>query len=196
MLGSVRVAYDAFDWNVEGAYQFGNFGTANINAWTVSADVGYTFADVLFSPRLGLKADAISGDHDLTDQTLGTFNPLFPKLPYFSEANLAAPSNLIDIQPNVTLSLSPKLDVNIAWNPLWKQAEADSFYVPPFNPATGTSGGSGRFIGQQISTTIEWQVSDHLNLSGTYVHYSPGQRIRDAGGRSGDFFAASAQWLF
>ncbi len=188
--------HDAFDWNVEGAYQFGNFGTANINAWTVSADVGYTFADVLFSPRLGLKADAISGDHDLTDQTLGTFNPLFPKLPYFSEANLAAPSNLIDIQPNVTLSLSPKLDVSIAWNPLWKQAEADSFYVPPFNPATGTSGGSGRFIGQQISTTIEWQVSDHLNLSGTYVHYSPGQRIRDAGGRSGDFFAASAQWLF
>ena len=188
--------HDAFDWNVEGAYQFGKFGTANISAWTVSADVGYTFADVPFSPRLGLNADIISGDHDLHDQTLGTFNPLFPKLPYFSEANLAAPSNLIDIQPNVTLSLSPKVDLNIGWNPLWKEAEADSFYVPPLNPAKGTSGGSGRFIGQQISTTIGWQVTDHLNFNGTYVHYSPGQRIRDAGGRSGDFVAVWAQWLF
>ncbi|PSH61823.1 hypothetical protein CU103_21075 [Phyllobacterium sophorae] len=188
--------HDAFDWNIEAAYQFGTFGTDNISAWTVSSDIGYTFEDVLFSPRLGLNADVISGDHDLHDQRLGTFNPLFPKLPYFSEANLAAPANLIDIQPNVTLQLSPKLELNIGWNPLWKEAEADSFYVPPLNPAKGTSGGTGRFIGQQITATVGWQVSDHLNLNGTYVHFSPGQRIKDAGGRSGDFVSASAQWLF
>lgn len=188
--------HDAFDWNVEAAYQFGNFGTADISAWTASADIGYTFAGVLFSPRLGLNADVISGDHDLHDQTLSTFNPLFPKLPYFSEANLAAPANLIDIQPNITLSLTPNVNLNIGWNPLWKEAEADSFYIPPLTPAQGTSGGSGRFIGQQISATIGWQVTDHLNFNGTYVHFTPGQRIRDAGGQSGDFVAAWAQWLF
>ena len=179
---------NAFDWNVEAAYQFGTFGTGDIDAWTMSADIGYTLSDVLFSPRLGLNADIISGDRDLHDQTLGTFNPLFPKLPYFSEANLVAPSNLIDFQPNVTFQLPHNVELNIGWNPLWKEAEADSFYVPPFSPAKGTSGGSGRFIGQQISATAGWQVSDHLNLNGTYVHYSPGERTRAAGGKSGDFF--------
>jgi len=36
--------------------------------------LGYTLAEVRFSPRLGLKADALSGDRNLQDNRLGTFN--------------------------------------------------------------------------------------------------------------------------
>ncbi|WP_181832587.1 alginate export family protein [Bosea caraganae] len=185
-----------FDWNVEAAFQFGSFGTADIRAWTVSANLGYTFADLPFSPRLGLNADAISGDRNLRDNRLGTFNPLFPKLPYFSEANLAAPANLLDLQPNLTLALTPKLNVTLGWNPLWKQAEADAFYAPPLTPVRGSPGGSGRFIGQQTSASFEWSATEHLTIGGTYVHYTPGERLKQAGGRSGDFAAGWAQFVF
>ncbi|AMJ59974.1 alginate export family protein [Bosea sp. PAMC 26642] len=185
-----------FDWNIEAAFQFGSFGTADIFAWTVSGNLGYRFADLPFSPRLGLNADAISGDGNLRDNRLGTFNPLFPKLPYFSEANLAAPANLIDIQPNLTLSLTPKLSVTLGWNPLWKQAEADGFYAPPLSPVRGTAGGTGRFIGQQTSAAFEWSATEHLTIGGTYVHYTPGERLKQAGGRSGDFVAGWAQFIF
>lgn len=185
-----------FDWNVEAAYQFGSFGTADIRAWTVSANLGYTFSGLPFSPRLGLNADAISGDENLRDGRLGTFNPLFPKLPYFSEANLAAPANLLDLQPNLTLSLTQKLNVTLGWNPLWKQAEADAFYAPPLSPVRGTAGGTGRFIGQQTSAAFEWSATEHLTVGGTYVHYTPGERLKQAGGRSGDFVAGWAQFTF
>lgn len=183
---------DGFDWNVEAAYQFGRFGQADIHAWTVSAEVGYTFAHLPFAPRLGLNADAISGDNNLKDGKLGTFNPLFPKLPYFSEANLTAPANLFDIQPNITLALTPKLKLNLGWNPLWKQAEADALYGPAITPVARTAGGSGRYLGQQVSTTLEWKATDHLTLGGTYVAYTPGERIRQAGGTSGSF---AAGWI-
>ena len=189
-------ARNHFDWNIEAAFQFGSFGTSDIRAWTVSSNVGYTFIDLPFSPRLGLNADAISGDHNLNNRTLGTFNPLFPKLPYFSEANIVAPANLLDIQPNLTLALTPKVSLNIGWNPLWKEAKADAFYAPPLTPMAGTAGGAGRYIGQQVSTTVNWTVDEHLNVGGTYVHYTPGRRIREVGGRSGDFAAAWVQWLF
>ncbi len=187
---------DGFDWNMEGVFQFGSFGASNIRAWTVSADVGYTFANLLFSPRLGLKADAISGDKNLKDGTLGTFNPLFPKLPYFSEANLVAPMNLLDIQPNVTLAVTPKVSLNVGWNPFWKQETADAIYSSALAPVKGTAGGLGRFIGHQTSATVAWAADAHLNIAGTYVHYSPGERIRQAGGQDGDFVAIWAQWLF
>lgn len=187
---------DGFDWNVEAAFQFGSFGTAEIRAWTVSANLGYTFADLPFSPRLGLNADAISGDGNLRENRLGTFNPLFPKLPYFSEANLAAPANLLDLQPNLSLSLTPKLNVMLGWNPLWKQAEADAFYAPPLSPVRGTAGGTGRFIGQQTSAAFEWSATEHLTIGGTYVHYTPGERLKQAGGRAGDFVAGWAQFTF
>jgi hypothetical protein len=187
---------DGFDWNTEAAYQFGSFGSAKIRAWTVSSDVGYTFAGLPLSPRLGLNADAISGDGNLHDNVLGTFNPLFPKLPYFSEANLVAPANLLDVQPNLTLFLTPNLNVNVGWNPLWKLETADAFYAPPLTPVKGTAGGSGRYIGDQISTTVSWAATSHLNISGSYVHYTPGERVRQAGGKSGDFVALWAQYLF
>jgi hypothetical protein len=186
-----------FDWNVEGAYQFGQFGTADINAWTVSANLGYTFQGVPFSPRIGLNADVISGDRKLHDGTLGTFNPLFPKLPYFSEANLAAPANLIDVQPNLTVTPVKNVTLTIGWNPLWKAAEADAFYGgPAITPVAATAGGTGRYIGQQVSTTLTWTPTKHLTFGGTYVSYTPGKRIEQAGGRSGSFAAAWATISF
>lgn len=181
---------------MEGAFQFGSFGASNIRAWTVSGDVGYTFAELLFSPRLGLKADAISGDKNLKDGTLGTFNPLFPKLPYFSEANLVAPMNLLDLQPNVTLAITPKVSLNVGWNPFWKQETADAVYSSALVPVKGTAGGAGRFIGQQTSATLAWAATTHLNIAGTYVHYTPGDRVKLAGGQDGDFVAVWAQFLF
>lgn len=187
---------DGFDWNVEAAVQFGSFGRDEIRAWTVSANLGYTFTGLPFSPRLGLNADAISGDRNPNDNRLGTFNPLFPKLPYFSEANLAAPANLLDIQPNLTLALTPKLSLTLGWNPLWKYAEADAFYAPPLSPVTATAGGAGRYIGQQTSASFEWSATEHLTIGGSYVHYAPGERLKQVGARSGRFFTGWAQWLF
>jgi len=185
-----------FDWNLEGAYQFGNFGRADIQAWMASAVVGYSFADLPFAPRLGLNADAISGDRNLADGKLGTFNPLFPRLPYFSEANLVGPANLIDIQPNLTLTLLPKLKLTVGWNPLWKQAKADAYYGPAITPVARTAGGAGRYLGHQVSTTLEWSPSEHLTLGGTYVAYEPGERVRRAGGVSGSYAAGWASVSF
>jgi hypothetical protein len=185
-----------FDWDVEGAFQFGSFGQADIRAWTISAALGYSFSDLPFSPRIGLNADAISGDSNLRDNKLGTFNPLFPKLPYFSDANIVGPANLLDIQPNVTLTLLPKVKLTVSWNPLWKQSEADAFYGPSITPVARTAGGAGRYMGQQISTTLEWTPTEHLTLGGTYVSYTPGERIKQAGGTSGSFAAGWATLSF
>ena len=185
-----------FDWNVEGAVQLGRFGQGDIRAWTASAELGYSFSDMPFAPRIGLNADAISGDGNLRDGKLGTFNPLFPKLPYFSEANLVGPANLLDIQPNITLTLLPKVKLTVGWNPLWKQNKADAFYGPAVTPVARTAGGAGRYIGQQVSTTVEWALAEHVTLGGTFVSYRPGERIRQASGVAGSFAAGWATLTF
>jgi hypothetical protein len=75
-----------FDWDVGGVCQGGSFGARDISAWTIASNFGYTFANLPASPRLGLKADIASGDKSGGKGSLGTFNALYPKLPYFSEA--------------------------------------------------------------------------------------------------------------
>ncbi|WP_108045270.1 alginate export family protein [Bosea sp. 124] len=185
-----------FDWNVEGAVQFGSFGRADIRAWTASSELGYSFSNLPFAPRIGLNADAISGDGNLRDGRLGTFNPLFPKLPYFSKANLVGPANLVDIQPNIALTVLPKVKLTVGRNPLWKQSKADGFYGPAVTPVARTAGGAGLYLGQQISTTLEWSPTEHVTLGGTFVSYKPGERIKQAGGVAGSFAAGWATVTF
>jgi len=71
-----------WDFDYEGLWQFGTFGSDNIQAWTVATETGYRFTNVHLKPRFSAKADISSGDHT-SPHTLGTFNPLFPKGNYF-----------------------------------------------------------------------------------------------------------------
>jgi hypothetical protein len=67
-----------WDFDYEGLWQFGTFGSGNIRAWTFASETGYRFVEVPLKPRLSAKADISSGDNP-NSKTLGTFNPLFPK---------------------------------------------------------------------------------------------------------------------
>jgi Alginate export len=74
------------DWNFEFFYQFGDFngvpfGGQNgpIEAWSVASDSGYTFGTLPWRPRIGLRANAISGDTDPNNPKLNSFNAMFPR---------------------------------------------------------------------------------------------------------------------
>jgi hypothetical protein len=194
----VRVfgAHEGWDWNIESALQGGSFGGSDIRAWTVSIDIGYEFAGIPLPLRIGFKADAASGDRDPDDHKLGTFNPLFPKLSYFSEANLATPANLLDLQPNLRLSLTDRWSVYASWNGLWKHEPADAFYAPPLRPVDGTTLSKSREIGWQGSLLIEWQVMEQLEFAATFVQFEPRAVALQAQGSGGRFIGAWLKFTF
>jgi len=76
-------------WDLEGeqVLQVGSFGNETILAWTAAINAGYTW-DTTWSPRLGLKAGATSGDNNPNDGRLGTFDALYFKSGYFNDASL------------------------------------------------------------------------------------------------------------
>src|SRR5271168_3708328 len=71
-----------WDFDDEGIWQFGTFGSGKIEAWTLASDTGYRVPTVALKPRFGVKADISSGDNP-NSHALGTFNPIFPKGDYF-----------------------------------------------------------------------------------------------------------------
>jgi hypothetical protein len=181
------------DWDIEAVYQFGSFGTAEIAAWTIAVDAGYTFLESAWSPRLGLKADIVSGDADPRDGHLGTFNALYPKLPYFTEAGLVAPANVLDLHPSIDLVPSPGVAVSLGANMLWRHRRTDAFYAPPLVPIMGLSG-SNRYVGTQAEAGVEWQVSRHVEFKAWYVRFFAGDAVRRVGGGNVDFVGASLAW--
>lgn len=187
--------FQGWDHDTEAVFQVGTFdqpaGSQDILAWTIASNTGYTFGDAAWKPRLGLKLNVASGDDDPSDSRLGTFNPLFPRNNYFSDANLLAPYNFFDFHPTLTVRPMDSLSVTAGWDAYFRNSTSDAVFSPTgiVIPATVSD---ARFVGSTLSLVADWAINRHLTLSASYAHFFRGEVVKDAGGKDVDFFG---MWL-
>jgi hypothetical protein len=185
-----------WDYNFEAVFQFGSFGGGDIVAWTFASDTGYTFDHVAMKPRVGLRADVISGDTNENSSGLGTFNALFPRGAYFSEAGVIGPANLIDVHPTLDLDVTKSLHAYVDWDVLWRYSTHDGIYDNGGNVLRGADG-SASFIGQQVGIQLEWEIDHHTTLNAAYSHFFPGTYIKESGpGAAMDFLGVWVIYRF
>jgi hypothetical protein len=186
-----------FDFDVEAAYQFGQFGDQTISAWSVAAEAGYTIADCPTAPRLYIGFDAASGDDGDGEGNFGTFNQLFPLgHAYFGYIDVIGRQNIIDLHPGVEFTpianakYAKKVTVRTDYHLFWRQNEDDAVYnvlagaasSPPQAGILRAAGGSDEtYVGSEIDVLINWQVDRHLLLFGGYSHFFAGDFIEDTG---------------
>jgi len=175
----------AWDYDIEGMFQFGDSGTGDIRAWSVASNTGYTIASLWGQPRLGLQADVTSGGGP--GATLKTFYPLFPKFAYFTEASINAPMNHMDVFPSVTVQPWRNFAVKVGFDVLWRYSTQDAFYQPPGVPLVPGSANSKRLLGAQSLLQFEWQASPHISVNAVYVHFLTGGFLKAAGAKDIDF---------
>mgnify|MGYP002783728266 CR=1 FL=1 len=184
-----------WDHDTEAVFQFGEFDQPGISrdiiAWTIASNTGYTFEDAAWKPRVGLKLNVASGDDDAGDGRLGTFNPLFPRNNYFSDANLLAPYNFFDIHPTLTVRPTESLTVTAGWDVYFRYSTSDAVFSPTgiVIPAAASE---DRFVGSTATLVADWAITRHLSLTASYAHFFRGTVVKDAGGRDVDFFGV---WL-
>jgi hypothetical protein len=167
-----------WEYNVELIWQFGTFGTGNIQAWAVASDTHYNFSEAPLRPRLGLTADITSGDHDPSSPNLQTYNPLFPTGAYFNLADLGGPSNFIHLHPRLDLHFGERVKGSFDWGFFWRESLNDAFYsiaVTPIKPGTPSR---ARYIGSSPAAKIEWEPTRHITVLVSYVHFFAGPFIQ------------------
>jgi hypothetical protein len=122
---------EGLDYNWEANYQWGSFGTASIRAWSLSTETGFTFDRLRFHPRSLLRADVYSGDDNPANQSLGTFNTLFPRGAYSTPAVVPflGPQNLIDFHPALQFQLRTNVIGSFAWDWYWRESTHDGIYA-------------------------------------------------------------------
>lgn len=168
-------------WNVEGVYQFGRFAGGAISAWTLGTEVGRAFPDLPFAPDFTLRVNAVSGDGKRGDDRLGTFNALFPKGKYFGELSPVGPYNIVNVQPNLGLQLSPTVSAGVAAAAYWRYSRSDGIYDIPGNLTRAAGDSGARFIGTEVEASIAWQATAELELSASVSAFAPGAFIRQTG---------------
>lgn len=181
--------YNGWRYDAEALYQFGKVGQKNINAYTTSLNGGYEFSGVRFKPEIGLKTEVISGDRREGDNSLQTFNPLFPRGAYFGLASVVGPSNLIDIHPSVNFELSKSIEWVVDYDMFWRYSTNDGIYAPNvamIYPA-GTSG--ARKIGRQLESEIVFQPNQYLYFRAEITWFQASDYLKASGAGKDIIFA-------
>lgn len=187
-----------FIYNLEAAYQFGTFGSGNINAWTGSVDIGYMFENVKFKPTINLRNDYISGDKNQGNGNLQTFNPLYPKGGYFGFSPQVGPVNLIDIHPYATMDLLPqlKMQVDVVLN--WRFSTQDGVYRPSGILNLRGSDSDERYIGTAYLANFTYSVNKYISVVSGIQYFKTGAFIDDMipNSKDGVFFNARLGFKF
>ncbi|KAF1309362.1 alginate export family protein [Pseudomonas sp. SG-MS2] len=180
----------ALDWSWNLAGQTGHLGNASIRAWALSSDTGYTFAHA-WQPRLGMRIDAASGDRELGDGKVNTFDPLFPRNGVYGEASLTTLSNIIVVGPTFGFSPWRTLRFEPGVFEVWKQRAEDGVYMPGMSLLANTRG-TGRHVGTIYRANTRWLATPNLTLDVDLKYYDVSSAIKDAGGEDSSFISLRA----
>jgi hypothetical protein len=170
----------SWQYDLEGLYQFGYLSANRISAWTLSANISYTFQTIL-KPQIGLKTEAISGDKNRGDSKLNTFNPLFPKGAYFGLAALIGPYNLVDAHPYISLSITKKLLLSADYDLFYRMDRNDGLYAVNGRLIYSSKDGNSRKIGQQLGSALEYSPNKHLYFRQELTWFSARDFLKQAG---------------
>jgi hypothetical protein len=168
-----------FDYDEEVIGQVGTFGQADVRAWAVASDDGYTWREAPGRPRAGVRTFVASGDGNPHDSRLGSFDPLFPGIAYSGRAVLIGPTNLINLDPGITFVPRSNVTVTGDWAWFCRTSTHDGLYG--INVALLRTGqlSRSRAVGSQGTVEVEWRADRHLTVWGSVVYFRAGQFMKE-----------------
>lgn len=168
-------------WNWETMIQRGKFAGQSIRAWSQATETAVSFPETPFHPRIRLRANYASGDRSPDDDTLGTFNALFPKGRYFGELTPIGPRNILNIQGSFDADLGDKVSLELSAGAFWRASRHDGIYDVPGQQIRPAAATRSRHIGNQVELSMDWQASTTLALSASLAVFAAGSYLRETG---------------
>jgi hypothetical protein len=191
-----------FDYEAEGAYQFGrdqgrigpdypNLAGTDLdhNAFAFEARAGYTFEDVGWKPRIGLEYSVASGDTDPNDDKDESFLNLFPtNHKFYGYMDLFAWKNIHNPSISFKVAPDPKVTIQLDAHAFWLFTNEDAWYrANAVTMVRPVSRDADTFVGNEIDLTIGWNPVRYLKFLAGYSHFFAGDYVSDtAGGAAGD----------
>ncbi|WKW51380.1 alginate export family protein [Rhodomicrobium lacus] len=176
---------------VEGAYQFGTFGSADISAFGFNSDISSGVGSLVgipkdseIKPRLGFRTHYGTGDRNLSDGTFRTFAAPYPAASEIAEMSLIGLSNAINVSPYIQFQLPHDIFIEVNWNWVWKDTIADSVYGPP-GTILRAAGSTARGVADIAEVQLEWDVNTFVKVEAVYAHVFAGDYISAARGTDG-----------
>ncbi len=169
----------AWDYDLSLSGQFGHFFGLTHQAWAAHAELGRTW-DTAWKPRLALWYNYASGDRDPSDGYHQRFDPLFgASYAFYGFTSYCIWQNLINPAARFSFQPASRLRCELDYRANWLASKKDWWSRGAFR--RDETGGSGRFIGQELEARVIWLASRHFEVDAAYACFIPGGFAKTTG---------------
>jgi hypothetical protein len=202
-----------WDYAFESAGQFGNFRDRRLgadsqrldhDAWMLTVNGGYTFAETWGTPRVALEYCFGSGDIDATDCKHETIENLFPtNHKFYGYMDFISLQNVHDVRGIFQLKPCARVSTAIEAHGFWLADTHDNFYNVGGGPRGGVAATPGTgyginpnysaYLGAEIDVIAGVALTRFAQLEVGYGHFFAGDYIDQSlsnsafGSRDADF---------
>ncbi len=174
-----------FEFEVEGALQYGEVRDLALNAAAIHAGAGYNI-DVAWKPRLWAEYNFATGDGNPGDNDIETFQNLFPtNHKFYGIMDLFSWQNMHNPMISVRVCPSEKVTAQVDYHAFWLANTDDVWYrangMTAVRQSTPAARAASNFVGQEIDFIVTWNATKSLQFQGGYAHFFAGDYLADTG---------------
>lgn len=170
------------DLDVEGAYQLGEVGAADVSAFMVASQLGFTPSASPRAARLYVGFDYASGDRRRGDGRVGTFNQLFPLgHAYFGHVDAVGRQNVVDLSAGLQLKPAAPVTVSLDAHRFALARADDALYNAAGAVLRAGAPGRSKDVGTELDLVLRWRVDRHLQLEAGGGRLFAGAFLRETG---------------
>jgi hypothetical protein len=155
-----------WDYDTEGASQFGSLGADRVRAYAWMGIGGYTFGSLHFRTRVFGEFDFASGDRNSHDGVHGTFDQLYPNIhDHLGLADQFGRQNLKAVRSGARVWLRRNWIAAAAWNDYWLVSATDGYYNSSGAIVARDSRGlSGTHIAEEYDVQTSYRFDRNLEF--------------------------------
>src|SRR6185503_2103188 len=102
-----------------------------------------------------------------------------PRGSYFSETGLIGPANFFDLHPSISFEPVEEVTFTVDWDFFWRQSTQDGIYGSALNPVRTGQLSDERYVGSQLSASVEWRAGRHASFTAFYAHFFAGPFLEE-----------------
>ncbi|TFH25108.1 MAG: hypothetical protein E4H03_01725 [Myxococcales bacterium] len=176
-----NIATSTFYYDGEFAYQFGDVGGANINAFMFAGFVGVPFEVLKRVPKVELGFGYASGDDTPGDDKVETFNQLFPLgHAYLGKIDAIGRQNVIDTSLTGMVNTFFDVKARLEGHYFWRASTDDAVYNAGGGVLRPGAAGSSSDVGGEIDLILTKGWGRHFVSQFGYSHFFAGKFIDQA----------------
>ena len=187
----------AWDWDFQAAMQDGDLAGDSLRAHAWRAELGHTFKDTAWTPRLAVEIDRADGESSTSDGERDQFQVIAPtNHGYYGISDYAAWSNL-DAWA-VHLGLKPSKDVAVKlsyWRLDLDETAGGWVLASGRRLRAGADSGLSSGLGDEVDLQLTYKLTPNVTWGAGWSHFRPRGFVRDTQGPEGTVPSADFGYL-